>query len=103
MIPFNIATDLLSTYLMKGDLIGFLMALYTSTMGDLFYGLLVVAFTIPLWIKTGSFIYVAAIWMLIGFTLEALIPSPALSLGKVLLVLAVAAILFKVFLGGGGD
>jgi len=89
--------DLLSQYLLKGDLIGFIIALYTSVMGEVFFAFILLGISVPLYIRTQSLAYVTVVWIILGALLEAIIPTTGLSLGKILMVLGVAAILYQLF------
>lgn len=87
--------DLLSQYLLKGDLIGFINAVYTSLIGELWFAIPLMIIFIPLYIKTRSIAYCALLWMLLGGILIGLLPAQAATVGSIFVILGVAIILFK--------
>lgn len=89
--------ELLWQYLQQGDLVGFATALFTSVLGDLFYALILLALTLPLYIRTQSLSYVAVLWIVLSGALVVLVPAEAQRLLRLLFVLGVAAILLKLF------
>ena len=65
---------LLLTYLIHGDLLGFLVACYTTRIGQFFWVLVVAIFGIPLYMRSQSFIYVCIVFILLGPVLQAGVP-----------------------------
>jgi len=85
-------------FLMEGDLLGFLQAIYISAFQsvDLFYGVVIMLFTSALLIRTRSLILVSIIWILIGgFFMVAMPLLAALSL--LLLILGIGGMLWQLF------
>ena len=93
-----IAQSLITQYLMQGDYSGFIIALYTQSMGDLFFGLVLLGASIPIYLKTQSIGFISILWILVFGALELWIPTPALNLGKVILVIAVGVMIFTTFI-----
>ena len=90
--------DLLTQYLLAGDLLGFLVACYTTRIGQVFYAILALIITVPLAIRTNSIAYVAIVWIILGGLFQVAMPvvSPVAVL---LIILGVASLLYKLFAG----
>ncbi len=95
----NISADLIQQYLMVGDFTGFIVAIYSQTLGTAFLGFILLALTIPIYIRTNHLGFVALIWFTVFGFMEILIPTAALSLGKVIMAMAVAVIMYTAFMG----
>lgn len=93
----DIAT--LLQYLFEGDFLGFLQALYVSAFQnvDLFYGVLALIFTLPLYIRTKSLIFMSIVWILLGGLFIATMPLVS-GVATFLLAAGLAGILFKLFM-----
>lgn len=87
--------DLIRQYLQKGDIIGFINAVFTLTIGEFWYVFPLMFIFIPLYIKTGSLEYVVVLWILIGGILTAMLPAPAMQITAILTVLGIAFILYR--------
>lgn len=87
-------SDLLS-YLLQGNLLGFVNAVYTSILGELWFAIPLMLLFIPLYIKTESIEFCAILWVLLGGILVGLLPGIASTTGTLLLVLGIAAILYR--------
>ena len=87
---------LLWQYLLSGNLIGFIIACYTYTLGQVFFVFMTVLFTAPLYIRTKNLTVLGILWMLIGGVFIAAMPivSPVAIL---LMIFGVAAVLYKLF------
>lgn len=98
IVDFGIGGDisLLLTYLLAGDLAGFIIACYTTRIGQLFYAILVLCFTVPLAIRTQSITYVAIVWLILGIFFIPAVPliSPAAVL---LLILGIGGLIYRVY------
>lgn len=90
--------DLLTQYLLAGDLFGFIVACYTTRIGQVFYAILALMVTIPLALRTQSITYVAIIWILIGGLFQVAMPvvSPVAVL---LIILGVGSLFYRLFAG----
>ena len=88
-------SDLLSQYLMQGDFIGFINAVYTSILGELWFAIPLLILFVPLYIKTESLEFCAILWILIGGLLIAMLPAMAATTGTLLLVLGLAVLLYR--------
>jgi len=89
--------NLIEQYLLNNDLIGFIIAIYTSVLGQLFYGVLVMIITVPLYMRTQSLSYVTILWILMGTLIETVLPIAVFNIGHVLIVLGIAGLLYKLF------
>jgi len=89
--------NLLQQYLRIGDVSGFAIAIYTQSMGDIFFGLILLALTIPLYIRTQSLGYISILWITVSSLIETLVPTPGINLGKIILVIGVAGVLYSLF------
>lgn len=90
--------ELLMTYLSQGNLLGFLVACFTSRIGQWFYVLLTFFGTVPLYLRTQSVLYPALIWILIGGLFIQVMPmiSPA---AVVLIILGISVTILNFFVG----
>jgi hypothetical protein len=86
----------LLAYLAQGDLIGFIIACYTSRIGQIFYVILILCFTVPLALRTQSITYVAVVWLILGALFIPAVPliSPA---AVFLLILGIAGLIYRVY------
>lgn len=86
-------------FLYEGDIFGFIQAVYVSafTNSDVFYGMVVLLFTSPLYIRTRSLLLMSIMWMLLGSLFIVAMPIVA-GLGIFLWILAVGPVLWKLFL-----
>jgi len=91
--------ELMNQYLKTGNLVGFVFAIYSSLIGDLIFGIIILIISIPLYLRTQSLAYVALLWLLLGSMFAFLIPIPARMTGYVFMILGVAGILYKLFIG----
>jgi hypothetical protein len=88
--------NILWQYLLNYDLVGFIFACYTSTIGQTFFVILAMLFTAPLYIRTKNLTVLGILWLLIGgiFIVAMPIVSP---MAVLLTVLGLAAVLYKLF------
>jgi len=93
----DIAT--LLQFLAEGDYLGLLQAVYVAAFlsVDLFYGMLALLFTSPLYIRTKSLLLMATLYILLGSFFLVAMPIVA-GLGLFLIIMALAATFFKVFI-----
>lgn len=89
---------LIQQYLMEGDILGFLQAIYIQSFGgsiDIFYLMVTLLFTVPLYIRTKSLLVLSIAWMLLGSFF--IVAMPIVSGVAILLwVLAVGGLLLRV-------
>jgi len=90
-------STLLWQYLLKGDLTGFIIALYTYSLGEIFFGLILLAIFIPLYIRYQSLMAVSVIMILLGSMIEYLVPTQGITMSKILIILGIAGILYRLF------
>ena len=88
-------SDLLSQYLMQGDFIGFINAVYMSILGELWFAIPLLILFVPLYIKTERLEFCAILWILIGGLLIAMLPAMAATTSTLLLVLGLAVLLYR--------
>ena len=87
----------LDQYFLTGDWIGGILAIYTSRMGDLFYGALIYGLSYPAYQRTKRLDYIVVVWALISGSLHVLIPTSANTLAKLIIAGGIATILYRVF------
>jgi len=92
----QVMEDLLWQYLQRGDLIGFINAVYLNIIGEAWF--IIPYFTVfaLLYIKTESLAYCAIVWILLSSTLLYAFPAEAGTVAGLFLVLAIAVILYRV-------
>jgi len=88
--------SLLLTYLQAGDYLGFIIACYTTRIGQLAYVIIVLMFTVPLALRTQSITYVAIVWIILGGVFQAAVPliGPATVIFE---ILGIGALIFRLF------
>lgn len=60
------SSDLLLIYLIDGNLVGFILACYTSRLGMAFYGILLLLFSGIFYNRTKSMAYLSIMWLILG-------------------------------------
>lgn len=93
--------DAILQNLINGDLFSFMGAIFIQSMGTAFYGFVLMIFTVPIYQRTESMELVAILWLTVWTGIEALIPSPIFSLGKLMIALSLGVLLFRAFMGRG--
>ena len=94
----------MTQYLIDGNIITGISDFYIESMeASVFYGLLFLGINIYLYIRGNSLEYVAILWLLLGTSLEIFAPGPALSIGKILMVVGIFLVFIRILLGGGGN
>ena len=90
-------SSLVDTWFLSGDFAGYILAIYTSVYGQMFYGVLLFGFTVPLYIRYQSI--VPPLLVAIAFTtfLEVVIPPEAFIVIRFLLGLGVATVLYLLY------
>jgi hypothetical protein len=86
-------------FLLAGDFLGFIMAVYTQGFGnvDIFFGVVIMLVMVPLYIRTKSLMFMSILWILLGSLF--LVAMPLVSgLAVLLLVLGVGSMLFEIFM-----
>jgi len=89
--------SLVDTWLATGDVLGFFVAIYTSVLGMMFFGVIIFAFTVPLYIRYQNIGPPLIVAFLSVTFLESVIPPEGLDLVRLVVVLGVAVILYWVF------
>jgi hypothetical protein len=92
----QIMEDLLWQYLQKGDLTGFINAVYMNIMGEAWFVIPYFTIFALLYVKTESLAYCAIVWILLSGVLLYAFPAEAATVAGLFLVLAVGVILFRV-------
>jgi hypothetical protein len=88
--------NLLWQYLLAGNLIGFIFACYTVTMGQTIFVLIAILISVPLYVRLKNLTVLAIAWIVLGGVFIAAMPivSP---FAVLLVVLGVAAVIYKIF------
>lgn len=89
--------DLAYVYIIKGDLTGFVTAIYTSLLGEAFFAILILIITLPLYLRTQSLSYVSLLWLLLGSVFAALLPPAARNIAYVFIILGTGGLLYKLW------
>jgi len=77
--------DLLLAYLANLDLLGFVVACYTTRIGEAFYALIMFTFSVIIYNRTQNLMYCIILWLLVG-TLGFVAAAPSISAFAVFLV-----------------
>lgn len=96
LIEWTLPSDTHVQNLLAGDLLAFITGIYTLNIGQLFYAILILLFTIPLYIRTHSFLFVSIVWMLIGGALMVAMPIVG-SVAVFFLSVGLAGMFWKLF------
>ena len=86
-------------FIWAGDYLGFIQAIYVNAFGsaDLFWGILIFLFMVPLYIRTRSLLLMSILWILLGSLF--LVAMPIVSgLALLLLSLGLAGMFFRLFM-----
>lgn len=83
-------------YLMSGNFIGFLSAIFLSAflLQDILVGVICSLFLIPIYIRTKSLLLLCVLWILIGSTIIAVAPGLS-ALAVLFLILGVAGVFWR--------
>jgi len=86
-------------FLLAGDFLGFIMAVYTQGFGsvDIFFGVVIMLVMVPLYIRTKSLMFMSILWILLGSLFLVAIPLVS-GLAVLLLVLGIGSMLFEIFM-----
>jgi len=87
--------DPLIQHLQQGNLLAFITGLYTRVLGTLFYVILILLVSVPLYIKTQSLAYLCILWILLGGVLVALVPIEGFQIGWILIIIGIAGLLYR--------
>lgn len=90
-------------YLFTGDFLGLLQAIYVSAFlsADIFYGVLILLFTAPLYIRTKSLLLLCIMWIMLGGLVIVTLPLVS-GIAFFLVVFGFAGVLLKVYLSVRG-
>jgi len=92
--------DFLMLYLTNLDFIGFFVACYTTRIGEAFYALVMLAFSIVLYNRTESLPLCCIMWLLVG-SLGFLAAAPVISpFAVVLMSLGIIGLIYRTIWGG---
>lgn len=92
-----IATDPLLQYLIEGDIIGFILACYTTTIGSTFYGLFIMTVAGLIYIRYKSLFMVSLLWLTIGGAFIMLTGMFAF-LPVAFTILGIAGVMYEIFM-----
>jgi len=92
---------LINTWLRTGDISGLFIAMFTSEMGSLFYLVVLIMVSIPIFQAYGA-IATSIIWVLVWGTVSIAVPAIALNIGLILLGLSIGFLIFSVYMGRRG-
>ena len=86
-------------YLVTGDYLGLLQAIYVSAFlsADIFYGVLIMLFTAPLYIRTKSLLLLCIMWIMLGSLVIVALPLVS-GIAFLMVIFGFAGVLFKTFL-----
>jgi len=95
-------SDAIMDLLLQGDFIRAVVEIYTSVMGQAFYAAVLLALSVPLYIRTQSLAFVAAVWLLVWGVLQVVMPAPAVNFGVFMMALAAGVLIYSLFVRSGG-
>lgn len=88
------ALDPFWTYLIEGDLLGMVSALWVSAVGEWIYGVTIMSLAIMLYGRVENFFYLAIVWVLAGGVLIVMIPMAGWGLLAIGLYFSIGGLLF---------
>lgn len=92
-----VALGSLWNYIINGDLVGYINAVYTGVVGPFYFGFLVLFVLMPLYLRSKSAIYVMIFWIVTGVALIQILPAGFYQVGAGLFYLIGGGLLFYVF------
>lgn len=95
MFPLIHDSNLLLQYLLHGDMIGLVIAVYTSTMGEWFFGAVMLIVSVPLYIRTQSVTYCVVLWLVCSGMLMVIVPFQFQKVISLFIILTVAGIIYS--------
>lgn len=90
--------DLLAQYLIQGNLLGFLVATFTTRLGSSFYGLISFFVAIPLYNRTQTVFAPVILWLLLGSFFLASMPMIT-PMAVILIIVALTVTFMRLFFG----
>ena len=87
------------TFIQNGDWLGFVVAMYATTMGDVFFGGIIFAMTFPLYMRTQSLTFTIMVATIMVALMEILIPAGMISFARMLWVIGTATVFYLLFTG----
>ena len=93
--------SLIDQYLHNNDLLGYVQAVFTSVLGEFFYGFVILILCVPLYNRTQSMVYVAMFMILLSAAFYVITPIGLRGLIHIILVLTIGGVLFYLFTRGG--
>ncbi len=103
MINGLVALGALWNYIIDGDLIGYVNAVYTGVVGPFYFGFLILIVLMPLYLRSRSAIYVMIFWIVTGVGLINILPAGFYQIGAALFYLVGGGLLFYVFRSFGNN
>lgn len=93
----DIAT--LMQFLFEGDYFGFIQACYVSAFqsADLFYAVVMLIITMPIYIRTKSLLLLCILWILLGGIIVTAVPLVS-SMAFLLMAFGICGVLYKLYL-----
>jgi hypothetical protein len=93
--------DFIWIYLISGDFLGALQALFLGAFGflDLVYGLGAMLFIVPLYLRTKSLLLISIVWMILGTFFITVMPMVS-GLAVLFIALGIGGLLYRLFRGG---
>jgi hypothetical protein len=89
---------LIDSWLQTGDLSGFIIAVFTSELGQMFWVMILLIISVPMYMTMGA-IPTGIMWTLFWGTFEISQPAIALDFGLIMLGLSVGFLIFSLYLG----
>jgi len=86
--------------ILDGDILGFLQNAYTMAFGgytEIFYTIILMLITIPIYIRTKSIMFIGIAWILLGSLFVTVIPA-ASKFMVLILIMGLASILYQLFM-----
>lgn len=84
-------------YVISGDLLGLVVAVYISRMRGIFYGVVLLLMSVPIYIRTQSLTYCLILWVLCSGLLFYFMPIVSQSIIGLFAVLTLGGLIFMLF------
>jgi len=92
-----------SQYLPLGDFAGFIIAIFTQQLGEMFLGIVFFGLTGALYVRYQNLSMVSILWILIGGLLHQAVPTTGINIGTIMFIFGIWGILYRLFIQGRGS
>jgi hypothetical protein len=81
------------------DILSWIIGVYTTPLGDAFWGVFLYGLTYPFYARTRSVPYTLSLVLILATVIQPLFPPAVLDAAKILTILGVTALMYTFFIG----